>query len=110
MKQLIKNGDIIFDGIHNRAELEKMAFEKLEKYQNIEDELGIDLVTLFKALKNGFWYKKENDILYISKNDYLLSSGAIHFVGKGLIFAGLFLPFKDYGKTWSLDKNDLTRE
>lgn len=83
------------------------AITKLGQLEDIEEELGIDLITLFKALKNGFWYKKENTIVYVSKNDYLLSSGAIHYVGKGLIFAGLFLYNKDYGKTWSLEKEEL---
>ena len=81
--------------------------KKLGQLESIEEELGIDLITLFNALKNGFWYKEENDIVHISKNDYLLSSGAIHFAGKGLIFAGLFLCNKDYGKTWALTKEEL---
>ena len=84
-----------------------LAEEKLCQLEDIEEELGIDLITLFKALKNGFWYKKENDIFYISKNDYLLTSGAIHYVGKGLIFAGLFLSNIDYGKTWALTREEL---
>ena len=86
-----------------------MLYNKLGKLEDIEEELGIDLITLFKALKNGFYYKKENKniIEHISKDDLLLSSGAIHFAGKGLIFASLFLPFKDYGKTWALTKEEL---
>ncbi|MDY2736896.1 hypothetical protein [Intestinibacter sp.] len=31
----------------------KLAEEKLCKFEDIEDELGIDLIILFKALKNG---------------------------------------------------------
>ena len=34
-KELVKNGDIIFDGIHTRAELEKMAMERLEKLETV---------------------------------------------------------------------------
>lgn len=90
-----------------------MIEEKLkayEKIKNVEEELGIDLITIFKALKNGFYYRKEGAIVHISKDDLLLRSGAIHFAGKGLIFAGLFLPFKDYGKTWALTKEELKNE
>ena len=90
-----------------------MIEEKLkayEKIKNVEEELGIDLITIFKALKSGFYYRKEGAIVHISKDDLLLRSGAIHFIGKGLIFAGLFLPFKDYGKTWALTKEELENE
>lgn len=72
----------------------------------LEHDLGIDLVTLFKALKDGIWIKEDKDqflpyhcllrddlilVLYddIYKHEYLL---------------------KDYGKTWALDKKDLTNE
>lgn len=85
----------------------KECVNKLGQLEDIEDGLGIDLIIIFKALKNGFYYKKESAIVHISKDDLLLRSGAIHFAGKGLIFAGLFLPFKDYGKTWALTKEEL---
>lgn len=35
----------------------KLAEQKLCQLEDIEEELGIDLITLFKALKNGIWSK-----------------------------------------------------
>ena len=32
------------------------AVKKLGQLEDIEEELGIDLVTLFKALRNGFYH------------------------------------------------------
>ena len=32
------------------------AFEKLGQLEDIEEELGVDLVIILKALKNGAWY------------------------------------------------------
>lgn len=99
-----RNGYVMFnvsDAYANRM------YYKLRDLEDIEDELDIDLIVIFKALKNGFYYKKESAIVHISKDDLLLRSGAIHFAGKGLIFAGLFLPFKDYGKTWALTEGEL---
>ena len=37
-----------------------MIFNKLGKLEDIEDELKIDLITLFKALKQKFVFHKEN--------------------------------------------------
>lgn len=34
----------------------KQIIDKLGQLEDIEDKLGIDLITLFKALKNGCWY------------------------------------------------------
>ena len=35
------------------------AYRKLCQIEDIEQELGIDLITLFKAVMNGFWYKNK---------------------------------------------------
>ena len=86
------------------AELVK---NKLGQLEDIEDELGIDLITLFKALKDGIYVKvnrKIDFIRYVSifkkRKRHLYSSST--FWGKydiGLI--------KDYGKTWALTKEEL---
>ena len=94
------------------------TFDKLGQLEDIEDELGIDLIILFKALKNGVYVrlldytkptfkktfidsynmniKSENidirrDILY---NGFDLTGGHLYY-------------FKDYGKTWALTKEEL---
>ena len=82
------------------------AIDKLGQLENIEDELGIDLITLFKILTIGFYYKgiSTSGIEYIGfarmkrvDRNYMRVNNKPYY-------------FKDYGKTWSLDKNDLTKE
>ena len=76
---------------------------KLGQLEDIEEELGIDLLTLFKVLKNGCYVKPWKEIKY----SYEIRTGSdnIH----------LFLldendndySFKDYGKTWALTREEL---
>lgn len=99
------------------------AIDKLGKLEDIEDELGIDLITLFKALKNGIYISNERadknekyDIedLWIgysngNRKSYELtwetwgghSSGETYFPYKRSVST------KDYGKTWALTKEEL---
>lgn len=85
---------------------------RLEKLEKIEKELGIDLVTLFKALKNG---------VYVANDE--VNSNHKCFVGLAYKFdeikrwsllgfaygyeASEWLFLKDYGKTWALTKGEL---
>lgn len=78
------------------------ALNKLGQLEDIEEELGIDLVTLFKALKNGI-YTKENLDNYpyacLLRNDMVL-----------VLFDDVYKHeylLKDYGKTWALTKEEL---
>lgn len=103
--RLVKDGKIILDGTLRECEKEKIAFEKLEKIENLEEESGVDLITLFEALKNGCYVKGYNDRQEIclkinSLNDVLLYLCPVNIFNE-YVFA------KDYGKTWSLDKEEL---
>ena len=90
------------DELRNRL----TAIHKLGQLEDIEEELGIDLIILFKALKNGIYIKPWKEI----KHTYEIrtASDNIH----------LFLldendndySFKDYGKTWALTKEELEDE
>ena len=44
---------------------------KLGQLEDIEEELGIDLITLFKALKNGIWSKRGDKVEKIEITDNL---------------------------------------
>lgn len=75
---------------------------KLCEYHILEQELGIDLVTLFKAMKNGI-YTKENLDNYpyacLLRDDMVL-----------VLFDDIYKHeylLKDYGKTWALTKEEL---
>ena len=107
MKRTVKNGDIIFDGIHTRAELERRAFVELEELQDIQEKLGVDLITLFKAF-NHIYYKKDNEIkmaCHIALVDW-----AICILDENMtIGEGVSLRVYDYGKTWALTKEELEK-
>lgn len=88
------------------------VIKKLHQIEEIEKEWGIDFSTLFKALKNGFYFKYKNEIL--SSNDYMFR---VTISNKGnwmfdIIHDNLYLValrFKDCGETWSLDRTALER-
>ena len=101
------------------------CIEKLGQLEDIEDELGIDLITLFKALKNGFYIKYKGNIVHIFPDKHI----TINFWYK---IINVFIPpkflidckkrthcltetideeywFKDYGKTWALTREELEK-
>lgn len=98
----------------------EICLDKLGQLEDIEEELGIDLVTLFKALKNGIYVNNEhiykgldeeqNDDIQLFECrllDGIKGLGIIHtsmFKGREVVRDYLF---KDYGKTWALTKEEL---
>ena len=81
----------------------KQFVEKLGKLEDIEEELGIPLEVLFKALKDGFWFKDSGRV-FLAKQAGVFNgvSGTYWFSGMGTM-----VKVKDYGKTWSLNKEEL---
>ena len=86
--------------------------DELCEYKTIEEELGIDLITLFSALKNGVYYfAYDGQLMHdyvILTNNYIdvgahdkLSYSFITFLEKRTLL------FTDYGKTWALTKEEL---
>ena len=87
--------------------------EILEEYRKIEKELGIDLITLFKAKKEGIYYKTINhNIYYISKKCLCIEFNYEWelWVENHSILEGLLIHLKDYGKTWALTREELSYE
>ena len=97
-----------------------LATNKLGRLEDIEEELGIDVITLFKALKDGIWTnqeqwygdEKQGKIRFFQVRLLLEENavGCIHnsmWKGKEVIRT---LYFKDYGKTWALTKEELENE
>ena len=83
----------------------ELATQKLCQLEDIEDDLGIDLIILFKALKDGAWTKFGNEISKCDECEYQFLDIYLYFYwnnGKHFVF---FL--KDYGKTWALTKEEL---
>lgn len=100
-----KIGIVVKGTISEEVKERALIYEKLQQLENIEEELGIDLITLFKALKVGIfikngWHLKNLDFgIY---NDKF----AFYSVGANNSMAAYLNTFyiKDYGKTWWLEK------
>ena len=101
-------------------EIDNSIYKKLKILEDIEEELGIDLITLFKALIYGIWTnqeqwygdEKQGKIRFFQVR-LLLEKNAI-----GCIYNSMWkgeevirtLYFKDYGKTWALTKEELEND
>ena len=79
--------------------------KELKRYKAIEKELGIDLTTLLKALKNGIYVKKTNNHITDYAGELLSFQGDCFVVGADYNTDVYY--FKDYGKTWALTKEEL---
>lgn len=93
-----------YEGIESN-EFEKLCDELIE-YKLLEEELGIDLITLFKALKEGIYIRDYGYLLvehFVLKSEHELHCRPTY--RKELRFT-----LKDYGKTWALRKEDLQDE
>lgn len=77
---------------------EQDAIQQLGKLEDLQDELGIPLEVLFKALKEGFYVR------FVGLPARRLPEYTrFDFYNKKIDECNI----KDYGKTWSLDKKDL---
>lgn len=74
---------------------------QLQKYKEIEEELGISLETLFKALRQ--FYAKDLDC-YCPRPVILFQDCYDEW---RLEWCSHYYLIKDYGKTWALTKEEL---
>lgn len=118
-RDLIRNPSIIGVGNYylmqelyvNEREKVQVAIEKLAKLEDLEDELGIDLITLYKVLKGGFYVKtkdiNEGFISLVKAKDIR----EINIIIESITFNAFDIVFfEDYGKTWALTKEELEEE
>lgn len=96
-------------------DLFRNIYRKLQDLENVEEEIGIDLTVLFKALKNGVYYFNEqgqliHDYVWLV-NDYVAEGvpDKLSFSFKTYHSRQVLL-FEDYGKTWALYKQQLPEE
>lgn len=91
---------------------------KLGPLEDLEEKLGIDLIILFTALDNGLYLKREYDnIIYFAKPKDIIRCDIAkkyieidNFSELGTSIPNDFLDFEDYGKSWSLTKEELENE
>lgn len=86
---------------------------KLGELEDIEEDLGIDLITLWKSLTGIVYYKTRcgqvcggfgsliNTSLGVVERKYAL------FISDIACANGEIFQFKDYGKTWALTREEL---
>ena len=94
------------------TDLVKNIYCKLQQLEDIEEditkELGIDLITLSKVLKQKFVFNKEKikvDLLTIFLD---FESNKLYIYGYiKNTFEDVRLYAKDYGKTWALTREEL---
>lgn len=105
---------------------EQIVLTKLGQLEDIEEELGIDLTTLFKALNKGFYIKYNNKIVHIPPDKNITVNFWYNIINvsippkffidckKGTDYISEEIDeeywFKDYGKTWALTKEELENE
>lgn len=86
------------------------AIDKLGQLEDIEEDLGVDLITLFKAYTDGFYVKGEEEKQYI---DFENSLNAIAFKNKEMFYGHKwsyqYVKLYDYCKTWALTKEELEK-
>lgn len=84
---------------------------KLGQLEDIEDELGIGLVTLFKALKDGIWYRLQNwELRYMKITLVLTPEGwvlAELYPEPTNVVIQLYNRMHKYGVEWGLTKEEL---
>lgn len=102
-----ENGKALNYAVYPDKENQRNANFKLGQLEDIEEELGIDLVTLFDILRTGgcIWVKNCKGINQwhveslkqrgLDKQWYLTYSNNVR------------IKLKDYGKTWALTKEEL---
>ena len=76
---------------------------KMEQINDIEEELGIDLITLFKALKEGIYcidFDNQDIRKFKAPLCFNSTSKQFYWYGSNIGYPDL----KDYGKTWWLEK------
>lgn len=83
---------------------------KLKAYKDIEEELGIELVVLIKALKDGIYWKGTTCV--DTKGIFFEDKPKINIRAKCLTNICFrkdleVVYFKDYGKTWALTREEL---
>jgi hypothetical protein len=88
---------------------------KLGQLEDIEEELGIDLITLFNALKFGVYYftnagQLTRDYVWLMDNYMGVRTNGKLSYSFMTMFQKQTLLFNDYGKTWALTKEELEKK
>ena len=104
--QIDKDGNITKNNLIEVKDKDE-AYKKLCQLEDIEEEIGIELTTLFKALKYGVYYYTSQKQLthdYVWLYDNYVSASVRDKLSYSLLtcFQKQILSFEDYGTMWSI--------
>lgn len=99
-----------FTGHNYEHDLFRDIYCKLQYLEDIEEEIGIEFITLIKILKNDV-YINDGGVVDEIGNIYTAQVKSIeHWPAWGFSVGEnemkTFYAFKDRGKTWALDKEE----
>ena len=85
-----------------------MAHHKLGQLEDIEDELGIDLMTYFKIKAGAKVYSSllSGDDLVI-ENVFGVGKDALYHIVPRNSRSGVYVGLNEYGRNWALTKEEL---
>ena len=115
MSRLTKKNMLLAGRMSGKTIFTKI-YHKLFQLEDIEEELGIDLITLFDIerqlnTKEKIWFKIEDEIEENLRFDSYYIIDLKHKAFVKIEYEPLdYLYFKDYGKTWALTKEELENE
>ena len=109
--QIDKDGNITKNNLIEVKDKDE-AYKKLCQLEDIEEEIGIELTTLFKALKYGvYYYTSQNQLThdYVWLYDNYVSASVRDKLSYSLLtcFQKQILSFEDYGTMWSIYREAL---
>ena len=109
--QIDKDGNITKNNLIEVKDKDE-AYKKLCQLEDIEEEIGIELTTLFKALKYGVYYYTSQKQLthdYVWLYDNYVSASVRDKLSYSLLtcFQKQILSFEDYGTMWSIYREAL---
>ena len=126
------------DVVKDCVDRENIVLTKLKHLENVEDILEIDLITLFRALEEGFYYKNKEGHIFYSGNQFIMVGKRFVktkpcYQVKNITLDSCYygdveqftevkdahywswathdqVDLKDYGKTWALTREELEQE
>ena len=108
MNRLTKKNNIGYFPAYERETKENYydLVHKLGVLEDLEEEIGIDFITLSKILKQRFIYDKNQ--VKIELLGLHIKSGELYLYGfVEDTTQAVYLRLKDYGKTWTMTKEKL---
>ena len=110
--------DIDYKEANNECDIIEKDLDKLSKLEDVEEELGIDLITLFniynQLCKQRYVFKKFSDTGEVVKVDLDEGYFVVDFKGKQIVWIDRGEPsnwyeFKDYKKTLAFTREELDK-